>query len=776
MQPKTWSFYAMLACIVVLATSLALPLLQDTSPIRWGLDLQGGVLVTYRPDFSQRIPAYENLSEQELLALAKDTLDSRLIHSLNTQPDVVIRSDQNIVVSVAGQADQRKVLELIGKTYHLSLRLVAGQYEVPVEGKDLHPYGGRYLELEPAKFSGDMMDERAIQANQGGTLEESLGGAQVAFRFRPPHDSEFADFTGKHVGRQLAILLDDEVEWAGTIESAIVGSGVLRGGYSFAEATEIASMLKSGSLPVSLQVESLSAVGPSLGQEIQDLGFQALLFSLAILLLVLGVAYFHRSWFLVTGLASLGCLLFFIAGLAAAFDLTLDMVGIAGIILSVGMGMDAFIIVLESLERKLASESDQGLVARSASFSRGIYNMSREGRTLFHANATTLGVVLMLLGTDRLKSFAVFILVGIAASALTIFMTREILHRTSHLAGATRPDLLAWLRRARPGLFRARWAYAAVLVLGLGIVGLQLFQGSAQLEFGDDFRPGTQLIVSAEEEAGLRGVLEDLAERLPGVSVKQQRLGSPESKRSLITLGAALDGETLGVEELIALLNNHAVDFESVHSIDGKVSSERLLQGLSVLSMSFLFLAAYFLLLQRPIDRFFLDRQRDKGLPNTSWWVVAGILVALFADVAVLLAVIALLQIPINLPVIAAILTIVGYSVNDSVVLWSHIQNRWSRREARLSAAAVVRGSVDSILSRAILTSLSTMVPALTILVVGLEPLADFAWVMIAGTVAGTLSSMFIVGVFAQRGLEREQESVKDKGQAIVQGAPSGAG
>jgi preprotein translocase subunit SecF len=146
--------------------------------------------------------------------------------------------------------------------------------------------------------------------------------------------------------------------------------------------------------------------------------------------------------------------------------------------------------------------------------------------------------------------------------------------------------------------------------------------------------------------------------------------------------------------------------------------------------------------------------------------VLVGILVALAADLVFVFATMALLDIPINLPIVGALLSIVGYSVNDSVVLWSHVRRRWtgSRSESpKPSPHEVVTRSVDEILSRVALTSLSTLVPALTILVVGLDPLRDFAIVLAVGTIAGTFSSLFVVGSFASRALERTR-----RGEAVV--------
>jgi protein-export membrane protein SecD len=409
---------------------------------------------------------------------------------LSTIPDVVVRGDQRIVVSIPSRDDPRRILELVGETYQLTLRLV-------VDGRETFEYRGRRLALAVPAFSGDMLDEGAIRVETAaqGSLDVREMAPKVAFGFRPPHDAEFADFTGRHVGRELAILLDDEVQWVGTIESAIHGNGVLSGGYTFEEAADVAMMLKSGTLPLSLEVESLGAVGPSLGQEIRELGLKALLLAVALLAALIALAYLHRSAFLLAGLVSLFCLLLLIAGLAAALRLTLDMVGIAGIVLSVGMGMDAFILVFEALEA-------EPFPARSTA-ARRVYSFAGEGRTLFHANATTLLVIALLLFTERLKSFALFIFVGLFASVVTIFITRRLLERTYGRLPDLGPDLLGALRRWQPRAFRLRGLYYAALAALLAFAVLK----GPTLELGADFKAGTQVTVAGEREEDLQAAI-----------------------------------------------------------------------------------------------------------------------------------------------------------------------------------------------------------------------------------------------------------------------------
>lgn len=242
MKQTRGSVHALILLLVLAAAALIVPVLRGTPPLAFGLDLSGGVIVTYRPDYSKRLDAYAGLEPGELLELAKETLTSRLSRKLSTIPDVVVRGDDRIVVSIPSREDPRRILELVGETYQLTLRLV-------VDDGEVFQYQGRRLALAAPAFSGDMLDEGSIRVETAaqGPLDVRELAPKVGFSFRPPHDAEFADFTGRHVGHELAILLDDQVEWVGVIESRIQGSGVLSGGYSFDEAADVALMLNSSS-------------------------------------------------------------------------------------------------------------------------------------------------------------------------------------------------------------------------------------------------------------------------------------------------------------------------------------------------------------------------------------------------------------------------------------------------------------------------------------------------------------------------------------------------
>ncbi len=766
---------------LVLIGALALPMIQGEAPVDFGLDLSGGTRVTYVPrEPGESTPGTSLPSDgtnreassppRDLLDVAKETLASRLARSLDSVPDVVVRSDGRIVVNIPGDQDQRRLLELVGKTYHLTMALVASS-DAPARGGTHVVFEGRDLMLEPAAFTGDMLDVRRLQVVTPPPDPRSLQptSAMVQFELEPPHDEAFADFTREHIGREMAISIDGAVEWVGVIESTIRGPGTLAGNYTLAQAVEVADMLRAGTLPIALEVESLISIGPSLGLEVRALGFESLLLSLGLLVGLLVVAYAHRRRLLATGLASLGCLFLFLLGLIALFDLRLDLAGIAGLVLSIGMGLDAMFIAFEAME-------ERGVSARSGDVrigAREIYALAREGGTLFHANATTLLIIMLLLGSERLKSFAVFMAVGAVASVLTILTTRRWLGNHAHAERDTAWGLFHALRRARPRLFRFRGVYVAVVLALVGAVSVGMVAGTGpRLEVGADFRPGAQLELASPSPEALQSALDTLADRLPEASIRHQHLGD-DGNRHLVTLGTEVVLETtstsvssgspqerhedgrIDAREIAELLASEGVELGRIDAVSARVSGQRLLHSLSVLGASILLLGFYLLVLQIPLDRAFgASRQRDSMRSQAR--VFAGVVLAVLLDVAIVLASLPYLGIAIDLPVVAALLTIIGYSVNDSVVLWTHVRRR-AAEHPEASAVEIVTISADRILTRAVLTSISTMIPAITILLVGLHQLASLAWVVIIGTAAGTLSSIFVVGWFAVRALAPSQ-------------------
>ncbi len=814
---KKISWYRMTLTLIFLAMIgiLIYPILQGKSPIRLGLDIGGGVVVTYRPDFSKRVKSSEKLSESETLQLAKEVIANRLSRALNISPDVVARGDNRVVVSVPSVKGFQDVLQIVGKTYHLTMRLVKAMSKETVEGKKLHEFGDAYFDLDTVAFSGEMLDQSSIKVIPGNPLAEDADARtpRVAFGFDSPFNRDFSRFTATHVGSSLAILLDDSIEVVGRIHSAIgKEGGVLSGKYTLEEAQNHAVLLKSGNMPVALEVESLSGVGPTLGQQVLEQGIIAGLLSILLILLLIIIAYSHRSWFLFGGAASLFVLVMTMGGLAAALDLTLDFAGVAGLILSVGMGVDAFFLVFEDLESRLKRFSPQTVKQFFHQMIQDIYSFAKEGRVLFHSNTTTIITVVLLFFSDRVRYFAVFILLGIAASLYNILVTREVLHSTFDLAPNFGPSLLGWLRGKKPGVFRIWKAYGA-LTLCLVLFGVFIVWNSLHhdgyLRLGSDFRAGTQVICEARMERDLLAAIGDLSSTISESQITYQKMETPagtSAQRYLVTIavpiyfpsepptqggvgggamksavggltdspGMPVPNEPAAAARALSMSRDTAVTANrlspvvlervfanrnlillSIDVIDNKVSGSRLASSLGIILFSLVLLAFYVFVLQGLVDKIFV---RDKSLlyrpAGSKFWVSFGVILSLVHDLCVIVVGCYVLKIDISLSVVAGILTILGYSVNDSVVLWSNIEERAaavakSNPGKSIDPKSVVVDSVDAILSRTFLTAVSTMIPALVIILMDITPIKDFAWIMLIGTVAGTLSSYYVLGPFS---------------------------
>jgi SecD/SecF fusion protein len=778
--------------LMIAAGGISWSVLHGKNPVKFGLDISGGVIVEYTPDLNEVLDAYSNLSNRELLELAKEVLQSRLHTKLRIAPDVVIRGDNSILVSVPSIDNPKKVLDIVGQTFNLTFRLVLKEYDDPPSSVETYRYRGSYLRLGKTEFSADMLDLSKVK------VIFDNGKPVVGFSFKESYAKKFGTFTSNHVGERLAILVDNHVEMAPVISEAITdGSGVISGDYSVESAHDVAMLLRSGAIPVSLRMESIRAIGPSLGQQVKESGIIAMLLTVICLLIVITIAYQQRVWLLFSALASIFCLLLSILGLVSLIGFTLDIAAVAGAILTIGMGIDALVIIFESLEIRLRNFSPPEISSFYGRIIRRIYSFSGDGRVLLHSNLTTIIAVIPILYVERLRFLALFIVVGVTASIITIFFTREVLQTTHVLSPKTGISLLGWMRGRKMGIFSFRnvllpltgiACLATLVVISLTILGRDF------LRFGDEFHPGTQLIVRAKKNVAIDSAIDQVRKQFPDAMIRYQKIASlsnkdttfadhdylvtinqslyarhrAQEKKSAVEIASEDQGSQSGLfeaESLQAVFSRLNLGILSINSISSKLSSRNMLKALSVIIISFFLITIYLLFFQGAIDKRLPilkvqtrndDQMHELGghsrKPLSTTWTSFGIVVAVIHDILIMLLFCWILDIDISLPVIAAILTMMGYSVNDSVVLWAHIQNLYEMREppkSKNEAVSIVSQSIDSVFVRTILTSITTIIPAISIIAVGIVELTDFAAVIFVGVISGTFSSMFIVGSFA---------------------------
>ncbi|MGE0556613.1 MAG: protein translocase subunit SecF, partial [Gemmatimonadales bacterium] len=550
-------------------------------------------------------------------------------------------------------------------------------------------------------------------------LDPLTGGAEVAFELDRAGGRRFGDVTGRHVGDYLAIMLDGRVQGRPpVIESRIDRHGRIQlGGRTLAEASDLALVLRAGALPTPLTVVEQYEIGPSLGEDSIRGGIQAgIAGSVAVVAIVVG----YYGWSGVLAVLALAIYALLCLGAIALFGGALTLPGLAGFVLSVGMAVDANVLIFE----RIREERQRGTGLRAA-----IGDGFRHALpAIIDSNLTTLLTALFLFrfGTGPVQGFAVTLSVGIVASMFTaVFVTRTL--------------YLLWLKRAGEGgrlsigrwrLFhgssfrffeRRRWAYAATALLL--VVGLAVGAGRG-IRYGVDFTGGTASQVETAEPVDLARVRAGLLEHgIEGAEV--QRLGGD---RGLVVRAGPttdLDGRRAAVA---ATLDQAAGPGQyTVLRTEGtspKVGEELQAKALTAILLSFAGVLAYLAF------RF-------------EWRFGIAAVVATAHDILATLAFIAILDIEVSLVVVAALLTVVGYSLNDTIVIFDRVRETLHGRRPRPTEALLDR-SVNETLPRTVMTGGTALACLVALAVFGGAVIRPFAMVMFFGIFVGTFSSVFV--------------------------------
>jgi len=407
----------MLLVIVLIALSVW-AIYPPGEKINLGLDLKGGMHLVLEAD-TRRLPPGESVKDAVDTAL--EVIRNRIDQFGVREPTIARQGLTRIVVDLPGIEDPQRAIELIGKTALLEFKLLdekgdlnkALEGDIPAGDEILYDSEGKaYLVKKEALLTGSAIKDARVEINQ-------WGQPYVALDFTKEGAEKFADITGKHVGERLAIILDNVVKSAPVIKTRITGGkAVIEGNFTMEEANELRIVLKSGALPIPLNIIQNTTVGPSLGKDSIRKGLLSGIIGLIAVLIFMGVYYKKAG--LIADLALILNLLFLMASLAA-LKATLTLPGIAGIILTIGMSIDANVIIFERIREELKRER----APRSAVD----VGYDRALRTILDANITTLitALILFQFGTGPVKGFATTLSIGILASLFTaVVVTRAI--------------------------------------------------------------------------------------------------------------------------------------------------------------------------------------------------------------------------------------------------------------------------------------------------------------------------------------------------------------
>jgi SecD/SecF fusion protein len=543
--------------------------------------------------------------------------------------------------------------------------------------------------------------------------------------------------TGREYGGwRLAILLDDKVISAPHIKSEILGgSGQIEGDFSPEEARDLAIQLKAGALPAKLNIVEQNTVGPTLGADTVRKGVFAAILGLA---LVVG---FMLVYYLGAGLiANLALVLnmVIILGVMAALRATLTLPGIAGMILTIGMAVDANVLINERIREELAGGKKIG-AAIDAGYRKAFL-------TILDSNLTTFicGVVLYYLGTGPVRGFAVTLIIGLATSMFTaIVVTRVVFDLLLRSKRFQRVPMLSIVRNPKYD-FVAQMRKAVTVSIVVIVAGIICFGAKWSKNFGIDFTSGQaatvvfQNEVTPEQLARLRSALASSPD-IEDFNLRRYRLQGEAAHR-----GVAVDGKLVSgseskpldqrITDVLSKENPRDTRIEpTVAKVYPVVAEHLWKQALLAVFVSLLAMFVYI------------------------WWrfefrFALGGVIALLHDVLVTVGFMTgffiLARRQLNLSVIAAILTIIGYSINDTIVIFDRIREDMKMMKG-VSLRSIINTAVNQTLSRTILTSGTTLLAVLAIFLFGGQAINDFAFAMLVGCISGVYSTVYIASPIA---------------------------
>jgi SecD/SecF fusion protein len=563
-------------------------------------------------------------------------------------------------------------------------------------------------------MTGDMVKDSQPQI--GGTFNEPY----VSLNLTSQGGKIFAEVTDKNVNKRFAIILDDIVKSAPVIRERILGGRAqISGDFTYEEASDLAIVLRVGALPAPLEIIQNMTVGASLGQDSIDKGLMSGLLG-TFLVMVFMVLYYRVSGVIANAALLFNVLLLF-AGLAT-MNATLTLPGIAGIILAIGMAVDSNVLIFERMREEFA-------IGKSVkSGVDGGYDNAFS--TIIDSQITTLitSLALFMFGTGPIKGFAVTLSLGVTFNLFSTLFGTRLAYDYLHSKRLLKPlNFVEFIKKPNLDYMKSQnitFVISGVLVLiGLFAFG-QILRGHANL--GVDFSGGTIVQYKASQPFALEDVRKILnTGNLEGAAPQQVE----NENRLIVKVKKSQNVVGEISAEITSLLqaNMPAAGFEMESQSEIGSSVSKVLRNKALLAI-FISLIGVILYLAVRFD--------------IRFGVAAAL--ATLHDVVVVLGICYLLNIEITLLIVTALLTLAGYSLNDSVVVFDRIRENMKKFGATTSFIAIINNSINDVISRTIVVSLTTILVLVALFVLGGTVIHDFSLTLLVGIIVGTYSSIFI--------------------------------
>lgn len=660
--------------------------------IKLGLDLAGGVSITYQVEDEN--PTAEQMSD----TIYKLQLR---VEQYSTEASVYQEGDDRISIEIPGVTDANQILDELGKPGSLEFQTSDGE----------------------SVITGADVQTASVQSGQ-----DDMGNAEysVELVLNDEGTQKFADATEANIGQPISIIYDGETISSPTVQSAITGgTAYITGNFTYEEADNLASTIRIGGLQLELKELRSNVVGAQLGEEAISTSLMAGAIGFGLVFIFMICVYY------LPGLAAGIALVIYtelVLVILNAFNVTLTLPGIAGIVLSIGMAVDANVIIFARVREEMArGKSIKN--ALKAGFQKAM-------SAIIDGNVTTLiaAAVLWFMGSGTVKGFAQTLAIGIVVSMFTALVITRIIVFAFYAVGLRGEKFYYHPKKERQPIdFIGKKKYfftlsIAVMLIGLGVLGYNYSQGRGAFAYGLEFEGGTSTTVDFNKDYTINEIDQEIVPVVEEVTgdnnVQTQKV---EGSNQVIIKTVTLD---LDQREALnqALVANFQVDADTItaENISSTVSSEMRQDAVVAVLTAAVFMLLYIWL-----------RFKDIRFATSA-------VLALLHDVVVVILFYAVSRIAIGNTFIACILTIVGYSINATIVIFDRIREELRYQTRSTDLKLLVNKSVTETLTRSIYTNLTTFIMVAVLYILGVSSIREFALPLIVGIVWGAYSSVCI--------------------------------